>query len=206
MMVASTAKAIAWDQFLGYLDRIIFYPLLGYLAFNHGWLICFIITLPCYFIFSIAIVTINFRATNEKGLDIFGIHTLREVAMSTRPPVFNLCRWIKYVVHHYHLVEEALIDHYFDIAVHIINRFNEKIGKKILSWILSNKFMLYGVGTVVILDPQSVFMFTTQKCVGENEFIKKLVNRLLPMVSWHIFCWSGAAYLATKGLTLLWEL
>ncbi len=205
-MAANTAKAIAWDQFLGYLDRVIFYPLLGYLAIHHGWFICFIVTLPCYYIYSIAIVTFNFRSIHDNGVDIFGVHTLREVAMSTRPPVFNVWRWIKHVVYHYNLVMEALMDHYFDIANHIISRFNEKIGKKILSWILSNKFMLYVVGTIVILDPQSVFMFTTQKCNDENEFIKKLFNRLLPMVCWHIFCWSWFAYWATEGFTLLWEL
>lgn len=205
-MAANTAKAIAWDQFLGYLDRGIFYPLLGYLALNHGWFVCFVVTLPCYFVYSILIVTINFRSINENGMDVFGVHTLREVAMSVRPPVFNICRWIKHITHHYDLVNEALMDHYFDIASHIISRFVEKIGKKILSAILSSKFLLYGVGTVVVLDPQSVFMFTTQKCKSESEFIKKIVNRLIPMVSWHIFCWSGFAALATKGFTLLWEL
>jgi hypothetical protein len=205
-MAANTAKAIAWDQFLGYLDRLIFYPLLGYLALHHGWFICFVVTLPCYYIYSIAIVTFNFRSIHENGVDIFGIHTLREVAMSTKPPVLNVCRWIKHVVHHYCLVEEALMDHCFDIASHIISRFVEKIGRKILAAILSSKFLLYGVGTVVVLDPQSVFMFTTQKCKSENEFMKKIVNRLFPMVSWHIFCWSGFAALATKGFTLLWEL
>jgi hypothetical protein len=164
------------------------------------------VTLPCYYIFSVAIVYFNYKSTSEDGVDFFGIHTLREVAMSTRPPVFNVSRWIKHLIHHYHLVEEALMDHYFDIAGHIISRFNQKIGKKIFSWILNNKFLLYGVGTVVIFDPQSVFMFTTQKCKDENEFIKKLGNRLLPMVCWHIFCWSWFIYLGTKGFTLLWEL
>lgn len=206
MLAVNTAKVIAWDQFFGFLDRLIFYPILLFFAINYGWFICFAFTVPLYFVYSVAIVTVNFRAVHKKGLDLFGIHAFRTIAISTRPPVISVCRMIKHTSHHYYLVNEALMDHDFDIAKHIVVRFSEKIGKKILSWILNNNFMLYVVGTLVVLDPQSVFMFSTQKCENGTEFAIKIVSKLFPMVCWHILYWSGVATFAAKGFTLLWEL
>lgn len=202
-LVAHTAKAIAWDQFFGLLDRIIFYPLIGFLALEYGWLFCFLITVPCYFVYSICIVSVNFISLHNKNIDLFGVHALRTVAVTTRPPILKFCRMWNQLHFHYHLVNEALMDHEFDIVWHIISRFTEKISKKILSWILSNKFMLYVVGTLVVLDPQSVFMFTTQKCKDEDEFVKKVFSKLFPMVCWHIFYWSGVIYGLVTGIKYL---
>ncbi len=199
-LASNTAKAFAWDQFFGWLDRLIFYPILAFLAVKYDWLICFIVTLPCYFIYSILIVTINFRAVSERGVDLFGIHALREAAVSTRPPVISVSGIIHHIHYHCYIVCEALIDHRFNVTRHIVVRFGEKVGKKILSWILNNKILLYVIGTLVIFDPQSVFMFTTQKCDNEHDFVGKIISKLLPMVCWHIFYWSGVACGVVSGI------
>ncbi|MFA7193920.1 MAG: hypothetical protein WC087_03315 [Candidatus Paceibacterota bacterium] len=200
-IVLTTFKALAWDQFFGYLDRLIFYPMLLWLAFKYGWFICFIVTVPCYFLFSIIIVTIHYRAMYERGVDLFGMHAMQEIAESTRSPKFGK-NIILYPLHQMKFLLISLMQNQYRITGHIIKRMYAKIQTKTQSWLLHNKWLLYSVGTLHVFDPQSVFMYT-QKCEHENDLVKKTVTKLLPMVCWHIAYWSGVAYYISEGVTLL---
>ncbi len=203
-LAVNTVKALTWDQFFGWLDRLIFYPLLWFLALHYGWFVCFLVTVPCYFLFSVIIVSVHYRAMYERGEDLFGMHAMQEVAHKTRPPKFGK-NTVLYPINQLKLWLVSLKDRQPQVAWHILQRMYVRIQTKFQSWLLNNRWLLYLVGTLHVFDPQSVFMYT-QKCECGNDLIKKSVAKLLPMVCWHIAYWSGAAYLATKGYTMLWEL
>lgn len=196
-LAVNTAKAIAWDQAFGYLDRLIFYPLLWFLALHYGYFVCFLVATPCYFLFSSIIVWMHYRAMYERNEDLFGMHFMQEAAHKTRPPKFGK-NIILYPCHQLKFLVISLWQKQFRISGHIIQRAYARIQMKIQSWLLNNKWLLYTAGTLHVFDPSSVFMFT-QKCLNEDELAVSAVKKLLPLVVWHIAYWSLIFWGATKG-------
>jgi hypothetical protein len=198
-LAVNTVKALAWDQALGHLDVFIFYPLLWFLTLNYGYFICFIITTPCYFVFSGLIVWTHYRVKHKKNKDLFGMHFMQEIAQSTVPPRFGKNLYL-YPWHRLKLVFGYIWNKKFYESWQIIYETFAYVQVKIQSWLLSNRWLLYILGTLHVFDPSSVFMFT-QKCENKEELLVNAFKKLLPLVVWHIAYWSLIFFAATKGLS-----
>lgn len=196
-LTAQTVRAIAWDQVFGYLDRCIFYPALAFLAFRYGYLSCFIVVTPWYFLFSLIIVGIHYRSMYERNQDVFGMHFLQEISQKTKPPKFGRNIFL-YPYHQLRLSITAVRCKQFRVAGHIIQRMCSRFQMKTQSWLLNNRWTLYTIGTLHVFDPGSVFMFT-QKCRNEKELVSACIKKLSLLVTWHIAYWSLIFWAAAKG-------
>lgn len=144
----------------------------------------------------------------ERRYGLF-VHIVARLIEKICKRVFSqVSRLMKYVFKQLKFALISLQECQYRVFFHILGRMFGRIYKKTLSGLLHYKLLMYLVGTVIIVDPHGVFLYT-QECATKKEFTKKIYTVLFAMNCWHIFCWSGIAYGAVKGvkqLVWLWEL